>query len=59
VLQGFRDGWRGLYLALLMMTYRTTALAKAAEIAEKQQFGSIESRYEQIAAQILSEYETR
>jgi (heptosyl)LPS beta-1,4-glucosyltransferase len=59
VLQGFRDGWQGLYLALLMVTYRATALAKAAEIAERQQFGTIEIRYEQIAAQVLKEYDAR
>jgi len=55
-LQGFRDGWRGLYLSLLMVTYRITALEKAAEIAERKAEGTIESRYERIAKEVLDGY---
>jgi glycosyltransferase involved in cell wall biosynthesis len=54
---GWRDGWRGLYLSLLMGFYR---LAAGAKRLERQRVGShddIERRYRQAAETLVGEHE--
>lgn len=54
---GWRDGWRGVYLSLLMGFYR---LAAGAKRLERQRLGShddIERRYRQAAEALLAEHE--
>lgn len=54
--QGFRDGWRGLYLASMMAFYR---LAIAAKMREQREAGSAEQiskGYAELAEEVLSGY---
>jgi glycosyltransferase involved in cell wall biosynthesis len=55
--KGYKDGWRGFYLALLMGLYR---LAIAAKITERLQAGTtqeIEETYRTLAESVLRRYE--
>lgn len=54
--RGYRDGWRGAYLAFLMSVYRVVARAKQLEIAEGGSDG-IRRGYAQLAADLIAEYE--
>lgn len=51
--QGFRDGWRGFYLSLLMATYKIVVGAKVRETAEGRGADAAESTYASIAANLL------
>jgi len=54
---GYKDGWRGTYLSLLMAFYR---LLSAAKLHEQYSIGSAESvrrRYQEYAEQVLLEHE--
>jgi glycosyltransferase involved in cell wall biosynthesis len=54
---GYRDGWRGIYLALLMAMYR---IVKHSKLEERRRFGprtEIEKRYHLEAERLLSDYE--
>jgi len=55
---GFRDGWRGFYLALLMAFYRITVQAK---MASRERLGSaadVDRSYAREAERLLAEYRT-
>jgi glycosyltransferase involved in cell wall biosynthesis len=55
--KGFREGWRGFYLAALMAFYRLLVQAK---LTERQQSGTreeVEAFYHQEAERLLKEYE--
>jgi glycosyltransferase involved in cell wall biosynthesis len=54
---GFRDGWRGFYLALLMAGYRVASAAKLAERAEVGTAADVERRYARVAEAILARYD--
>lgn len=54
---GYKDGWRGVYLSLLMAFYR---LLSAAKLHERYVIGnadSVRTRYQAYAEQVLLEYE--
>lgn len=53
-LRAFQDGWRGLYLTILMVAYRVIAYAKAGELLEERTLGSVQSRYDKITAETIS-----
>lgn len=54
--QGFRDGWRGFYLASMMAFYRLVTVAKMREQREVGAAEHISRGYVEIAEGILSEY---
>lgn len=54
---GFRDGWRGLYLALLMTSYRWAVAAKLRELQETGGRGPVIASYRAEAERLLSEYD--
>jgi (heptosyl)LPS beta-1,4-glucosyltransferase len=53
--RGYRDGWRGLYLAAAMAFYRLTAVAKRLE-AESGGRPEVEDGYRRVAEAVLSGY---
>ena len=53
---GFRDGWRGFHLALLMAGYRLATHAKLAERADVGTRADAERRYAAAAEQVLAAY---
>jgi len=57
VSRGFRDGWRGLYLSLLMATYRLAVGAKWHELEENGAAERVVAKYVQVAERVLTEYE--
>jgi len=54
--QGYRDGWRGFYLALAMGFYRLATAAKLTELREVGVSAKVEARYQAIADRIAEEY---
>jgi glycosyltransferase involved in cell wall biosynthesis len=54
--RGYRDGWRGFYLAGLMAAYRFVALAKAEELRRNGPSGRVEAAYRDEAERILDGY---
>lgn len=53
---GFRDGWRGFYLSLLMGVYRLVAVAKLDELRRNGSRQEIEARYRSEAERLLAGY---
>lgn len=53
---GYRDGWRGFYLSLLMALYRVGAAAKLAELNAGMGPEGARARYRQIAEDVLRGY---
>lgn len=53
---GYRDGWRGFYLSLLMGLYRVGTAAKLAELNAGMGPDSARAVYRQIAEDVLSAY---
>ncbi|MFZ5897073.1 MAG: glycosyltransferase family 2 protein [Myxococcota bacterium] len=53
---GFRDGWRGLHLSLLMACYRVVASSKLFELASSNDRATIRSYYAEEAEAALREY---
>lgn len=54
--QGFRDGWRGLYLSLLMVFYRLLTSAKLRQLAEIGDTAEIRKAYAEEAENLLKRY---
>lgn len=54
--RGYRDGWRGFYLSLLMALYRVGTDAKLAELNAGMGPDSARARYRQIAEELLRGY---
>lgn len=54
--RGYRDGWRGLYLSLLMAFYRVLIHAKARERHECGDEGAVLEAYRREAEALLQEY---
>ncbi len=54
---GYRDGWRGLYLALLYCFYRVVSFAKSKELETIGTGEDVEGLYREIAEQLVREYE--
>lgn len=54
--QGFRDGWKGFYLALLMMFYRVLTCAKEKELSESKLNSSVTEEYLRVAHSCIAEY---
>jgi (heptosyl)LPS beta-1,4-glucosyltransferase len=54
--QGFRDGWRGFYLASLMSFYRIAIAGKIRELGEAGSAEQISKRYAQLAEAIVAQY---
>lgn len=54
--QGFRDGWKGFYLSLLMMFYRVLACAKEKELMVIGPNHSIAEEYSRVANAYIAEY---
>jgi (heptosyl)LPS beta-1,4-glucosyltransferase len=57
-LQGFRDGWRGLFYSLLMLIYRVTVVMKHYEQVRVGSAQQVVSRYQLIADTLISGYGT-
>jgi glycosyltransferase involved in cell wall biosynthesis len=55
--QGYRDGWRGLYLSLLMGVYRLVAQAKLTELRASGSRDSVLAHYNLFAEEILDDYD--
>jgi glycosyltransferase involved in cell wall biosynthesis len=55
--RGYRDGWRGFYLAWLMAGYRLITAAKVEQIRRAGGRAQIEDEYARDAARLLAEYE--
>jgi (heptosyl)LPS beta-1,4-glucosyltransferase len=55
--RGYRDGWRGFYLASLMAGYRLVTAAKLQELNATGGREVVEAHYRSVAAQILTDYE--
>lgn len=53
---GYKDGWRGFYLSLLMALYRVGTAAKLAELKAGMGPGEARNVYRQIAEELLSAY---
>lgn len=51
--RGWRDGWRGLALALLMASYRSVAKLKLLELQENGSLESVRKKYDVIRSQLL------
>jgi glycosyltransferase involved in cell wall biosynthesis len=56
---GYRDGWRGFYLSLLMALYRVGAAAKLAELNAGMGSDSAREIYRQVAEDLLRGYPRR
>ena len=56
--RGFRDGWRGFYLAWLMAGYRLITAAKVAQLRTAGTRDEIEAEYRRTAQRLLGEYAT-
>jgi glycosyltransferase involved in cell wall biosynthesis len=54
--RGYRDGWRGFYLAWLMAGYRLVASAKLKELQETGGRDAVERRYRSLAEGVLADY---
>lgn len=54
--KGFLDGWRGLYLSLLMSMYQVVKFAKLKELSEVGNNDQIKAAYCQIAEKYLAQY---
>lgn len=57
--KGYKDGWRGFYLALMMAFYRIATAAKMVEAREAGSAKEIEARYAEIAESVIKQYEER
>jgi len=55
--KGFREGWRGFYLATLMAFYRLLVQAKLTELHQSGTREEVEAFYQQEAERLLKEYE--
>ena len=55
---GYRDGWRGVYLSLLMALYRVGTAAKLAELNAGMGGEGARKRYQQIAEELLRAYKS-
>lgn len=55
--RGYRDGWRGFYLAWLMAGYRLVTAAKLEQIRRAGSSVEIEEGYSREAARVLAEYD--
>lgn len=55
--KGFREGWRGFYLAMLMAFYRFLVQAKLTELQQSGTREEVETFYQQEAERLLKEYE--
>jgi glycosyltransferase involved in cell wall biosynthesis len=55
---GYRDGWRGIFLASAMAFYRLASWAKQREIEEVGSVGAIDALYDTIAERILADCES-
>lgn len=53
---GYRDGWRGFYLACFMAFYRLATFAKLKELGSVGNAESVEKRYREAAERVISEY---
>jgi glycosyltransferase involved in cell wall biosynthesis len=53
---GFRDGWLGLYLTILMVAYRAMEIARIPEVEAETGGHGIRAQYQQMAQRLLSEY---
>ncbi|WP_276957943.1 glycosyltransferase family 2 protein [Allomeiothermus silvanus] len=53
---GYKDGWRGFYLAGLMAMYRWATFAKLAELKAVGERGQVENLYRLEAERILAQY---
>ena len=53
---GFRDGWRGAYLAWFMAFYRLATAAKLRELEAGVTRGEVEARYREAAEALLLDY---
>lgn len=58
-LRGYRDGWRGLYLCLMMATYRWMVMCKLQELREEGREADIRERYSQLAEELIAAYPSR
>jgi glycosyltransferase involved in cell wall biosynthesis len=56
LLQGFRDGWVGYYLAVLMVLYKTVGIVKVMEIRQGRTSEDLRGRYNKIANDVLMKY---
>ncbi len=54
---GYRDGWRGVYLALFMSFYRVISYAKATQYSKVGSREAIIEQYRQEAERVLGEYD--
>jgi glycosyltransferase involved in cell wall biosynthesis len=54
---GYRDGWRGLYVACFMVVYRLATYAKLQELESVGKTELVEKLYRQEAEMVISEYE--
>ncbi|HTP65139.1 MAG TPA: glycosyltransferase family 2 protein [Geobacteraceae bacterium] len=52
--RGFRDGWRGFFLSIMMAFYRMLVYVKLRELYERRQGGFLE--YERVKQAIIDEY---
>lgn len=55
--RGYKDGWRGFYLALMMAFYRVITAAKLAELRQMGTAPEIAKRYAQIAEELIAQYD--
>jgi glycosyltransferase involved in cell wall biosynthesis len=55
--RGYRDGWRGFYLAWLMAGYRMITAAKVEQIRRAGERARIEDEYARDAERLLAEYD--
>lgn len=53
---GWRDGWRGFYLTLMMMCYRVVAAAKRRELQAGNSRPVVERRYREVAERVAMSY---
>ncbi len=56
---GWRDGWRGFYLTLMMMCYRVVAAAKRRELEAGNSRPIVEQRYRDVAERVVTGYSAR
>ena len=56
---GWRDGWRGFDLALMMMCYRVVAAAKRRELQAGNTRPIVEQRYRDVAERVVTGYSAR
>jgi hypothetical protein len=55
--KGFRDGWLGFYLTMLMVAYRTVEVGKIAELQEGRSREANRRSYQEIANSLLLEHD--